>query len=201
MPTLRVVVNNRSGFSPAQAEKHNEACRLTQEVINTVEFRMMVISRVYTSTNKSGLEIYQHIMTGSEVLTPEIDNEIDVDVELYEKNNSTVGYTYGNTIKTWLNNKFFKTFDHGGVAGNLVHEWLHKLGYDHSSANDLDSVPYAVGFIVRDLVRDLMGGRVMTRIDAATQTDFDPPVVIAPSNKVCRRTWKTLFLTKVCWYE
>jgi hypothetical protein len=48
-----------------------------------------------------------------------------------------------------------KVTQHSGqpheVAGNLAHEWTHKLGFGHESAAEHDSVPYGIGYIVREM--------------------------------------------------
>jgi hypothetical protein len=57
-----------------------------------------------------------------------------------------------------MNTKYFYVYTPYQVAGNLTHEWLHKLGFDHDVASTPArpySVPYAVGYILRDLASDL----------------------------------------------
>ena len=58
------------------------------------------------------------------------------------------GYTMPNTKWQWICNDFFNASCYKFVACNLVHEWMHKLGYDHGSFSDpltKYSVPYAIG--------------------------------------------------------
>ena len=60
--------------------------------------------------------------------------------------------------RVWTNDKFFTTNSLGKVAGNIVHEWTHKLGFEHdfnSTARRNYSVPYAVGNIIQELVDSL----------------------------------------------
>ena len=52
---------------------------------------------------------------------------------------------------TNINWKFFKSFKPSDVAGNFAHEWTHKIGFDHKSAAEHDSAPYAIGYIVREM--------------------------------------------------
>jgi hypothetical protein len=62
------------------------------------------------------------------------------------------GYTRPNTRWQWICKDFFYLMDYKMIAGNLVHEWLHKLGYDHGSFSDpltKYSVPYAIGNFFR----------------------------------------------------
>src|SRR5690606_8082794 len=93
------------------------------------------------------------------ILSPEVDGEADIHVEAYNSYWSrVVGYTYPHTPKTWVNLKFFNGYDYADIADNIFHEWLHKLGFDHVSADEHTSVPYALGYIVRDLIKQIIKG-------------------------------------------
>lgn len=39
-------------------------------------------------------------------------------------------------------------------AGNLMHEFLHGLGYTHKSATDFESVPYKVGYLFTEYLNN-----------------------------------------------
>lgn len=131
-------------------------------IVNSVEFRERVLNHEYegkkTFVDNEGLtneEIYIKLMEGAEKLSPEVDEEIDLDITLYYRNNSTVGYTYPNVEKIWVNDKFFSKNSYGKVSANLIHEWLHKLGFGHDkspTARRAYSVPYGIGTIVKELV-------------------------------------------------
>jgi len=152
-------------FSETQTEKMNQAVARIKIVINSVDFKDRVLAHTFNGErkfhNNDGMtneEIYEHIMIGAETLLPEEDREIDVDVTMYYKNNSTVGYTYANTKRTWVNSKFFNKYTYAEVAKNVVHEWTHKLGFGHASNRTSSrpySVPYAVGSIIEDLINEL----------------------------------------------
>ena len=94
-------------------------------------------------------------MLGAETLSPEEDEEIDIDITLYYSNNSTVGYTYPNTNRIWVNDKFFAVNSLGKVAANVLHEWTHKIGFDHDFKRTTRrnfSIPYGVGTIIEKMV-------------------------------------------------
>ena len=104
-------------------------------------------------------QIYQKILDGSETLQKIVDNEMDMEVELYYAATSTVGYTYANSKRIWVNKKFFDGYTPAGVAHNLFHEWLHKLGFTHASTWSTSrdySVPYAIGDIVGEIGKDFL---------------------------------------------
>ncbi len=140
-----------------------DALRRARIVLNSKAFRTKVMNHTHNgkktfvdNNGQTNEEVYQTIMEGAETLLPEIDNEMDLDITLYYKNNSTVGYTYTDTTRIWVNNKFFAGYTLGQVANNAVHEWTHKIGYGHSFYNNADrpfSVPYAVGEIVEEISR------------------------------------------------
>ncbi len=149
-------------FNPEQEAKMLQALERLEIVINSQEFKKRVLEHQYqgeyTFVDNEGLsneEIYNKIMEGAETFDPVVDEELDLDITLYYRNNSTVGYTYPNTHKIWVNNKFFAGFTLGKVAANAMHEWTHKIGFGHDfkkTARRSYSVPYAVGTIVKELV-------------------------------------------------
>lgn len=153
-------------FDATQAEKYNSAVELVKLVVGTEEFRTRVLNYTYDGakqySNNNGLtneQIYQSILDAAEKLQPAKNNRLDLEVELYYANNSVVGYTNGSTTQIWVNTKFFNNYKINSVAGNLFHEWLHKLGYGHDSASTARrpySVPYAIGYIIADIAQDFM---------------------------------------------
>lgn len=152
-------------FSLTQESKMNSALVKLNIVLNSEEFRIKVLNHSYNGSKtfvnnngQSNREIYETILKGAETLNGIEDQEVDVDITLYYSNNSTVGYTYPNVNRIWVNNKFFSTYSHGSVAANVAHEWLHKLGYGNDSNRTTRrdySVPYGIGGIVRSLVNKL----------------------------------------------
>lgn len=149
-------------FNPQQEEKMLAALERAKLVINSTAFKERVLNhtfndeRAFSENNgQSNEEIYETFMAGAEDLLPEIDYEMDLDITLYYANNSTVGYTYPNTLRIWVNNKFFSGYTLGQVAANAVHEWTHKIGYGHSRYNSPSrpyTVPYGIGSIIQELV-------------------------------------------------
>ncbi len=148
-------------FEVEQEEKVHKAVEVIKKVISSTEFRTKVINYTYNGKrafiDNGGLtneQVYQKVLEGSEKLVPDDDFEMDVELELYYSSKNTVGYTYQNTVKIWMNTKFFNPYTPSQVAGNLFHEWTHKLGFTHAtsySAARESSVPYALGYLIRDL--------------------------------------------------
>lgn len=155
------------GFSNTQEEKIRQAAALIKRVIASPEFKKRVLNHYYngkrTFVDNDGLtnfQIYQKILAGREMMTGlGRNNTMDLEIELYtDLDSNTIGYTYPDVVRIYMNSKYFNRFRPYQVADNMMHEWLHKLGFGHdvqASPERPHSVPYAVGYIVRDLARKL----------------------------------------------
>lgn len=150
-------------FERLDEDKVLKAIDIIKKVIATKEFRNKVIGYTYqgkkTFIDNKGLtneEIYQILLDGKEDLRPVVDHEMDLELELYYSWTSTVGYTTPGSMRIFMNTKFFDNYTPAEVAGNVFHEWIHKLGFTHDSSYSVardSSVPYAIGYIMRDLGR------------------------------------------------
>lgn len=150
-----------TNFSDFEKDKLKKSLKGLLKVINSSRFKKQILNHTYEGekvfVDNNGMtneEIYAHILKGAEELLDEVDNEMDLDLNMYYSLSGTIGYTYPDTLKIWINRRFFRNFRHSQVAANLIHEYMHKLGFDH----DYDytqrrpfSVPYAVGKIIRKL--------------------------------------------------
>lgn len=200
---LSIKVHQTKNFTAAQVEKYHKAVSLTEKVINSARFYQEFMKLKFTSNKgMSNQEIYDLMMTGAEVLDPAPDNEVDVLVTMYYKNNKTVGYTYPSTPETWLNSKFFNSYDYSEVGCNLIHEWMHKLGFGHVNAKEHTSVPYAVGYLVERLIVEYIKTGTLGDDKPVEPTPVpDPKPEPVPERKqVCYRSWKTLWLKKICYW-
>lgn len=152
------------GMSRMKENKILDAADILRNIFSSVEFKNKILNHRYKGrrafAQNRGLtnyQIYHRILDGVERLTPYRNNAMDVEVQLYTDHDSIVlGYTYPRSKRIWMNSKFFNRHTSGKVASHLVHEWLHKLGFSHDYENTKRrkySVPYAVGYIVRELSR------------------------------------------------
>ncbi len=153
-------------LTEAQTTKMKKAMEIIKLVVATDEFRGKILNHLYggkkTFVDNKGLtnaQIYQKILDGAESLQPTKDSEMDCEVEMYTASTNVVGYTYSTSKRIWVNTKYFNQYTSAGVAHNLFHEWMHKLGFTHSSswnaARDF-SVPYAIGSLVGQLGKDFL---------------------------------------------
>lgn len=152
-------------FNAQQEDKIFEAKELIKKVVASEEFKDAILNHKYKGKKtfvdnggKSNAEIYIAILQGTETLRPEIDNEMDLDLEIFSRPDDTVGYTYANDIRVWMNSKFLNRNSAAKVTTNMMHEWLHKLGFTHSQQSTASrpySVPYAVGYLVAKLAKKM----------------------------------------------
>lgn len=153
-------------FETDEKEKILQAAELIKRVIASDEFKQEILNHEFNGkkafSDNLGLtnsQIYHRIIQGSEKLTPGRNYKMDVTLVAYYEDSITVGYTYPDTHKIWMNRRFFGRNDAAEVTTNIVHEWVHKLGFDHATSPTPErrfSVPYAVGYIVRDLARNFL---------------------------------------------
>lgn len=108
----------------------------------------------FRMTEDSRQAVCEKIMKGRERLTKEEDHEADIFLKVDRRNRRGVlGYTYKNTKWQWVYSWFLGQASIDEIAGNLIHEWLHKLGYIHEKRYSVlrrHTVPYAIGYFVRD---------------------------------------------------
>lgn len=155
------------GFSDKQEDKIRKASELIRQVIVSKEFKKRVLNYSYNGRkafeDNKGLtnyQVYKRILEGREQLSREGKNRtMDLEIELYsDMESNTIGYTYPNIVRIFMNAKYFNRFGPHQVADNMMHEWLHKLGFGHDAEATPErrhSIPYAVGYIVRDLARKI----------------------------------------------
>jgi hypothetical protein len=148
-------------FERDQEEKVHKAIEIIKKVVASSEFRDRVLNFSYQGKKQfvdnkgmTNAQVYQAILDGKEDLYPEVDHEMDLELELYHSSSSTVGYTYPDTVRIWMNTKFFDVYTPSEVAHNIFHEWTHKLGFDHASSYSESrdySVPYGLGYLMEEL--------------------------------------------------
>ena len=169
--TLTVEANLRNFKTEKSYMKVTKAFELLEYVMNSEEFKKRVVNFMYKGkrefrTNKglTNEEIYHKIMEGAEVLSPDPNMTMDLDLTLYRSSwwgRKTVGYTKPSTKRIWMNTRHFYKFNPAQVAGNISHEWCHKLGFKHKkkyNSRRKYTVPYGVGYIVKELGEMYLNG-------------------------------------------
>lgn len=152
-------------FDEEQESKMDKALSRLEIIINSEEFKSRVLNHEFEgeksfkrNNDLSNEEIYEFLLTGAEQLNEIVDQEIDLDLTLYHKDNGVVGYTYPSGDRIWVNDKFFSKYTLAQVAKNAVHEWTHKMGFKHSAKKNKTrkyTVPYAIGSIMQELIEKM----------------------------------------------
>jgi hypothetical protein len=139
-----------------------DALCILSYVLESQRFKEKLLVMKYTSTKLDIAKISEILYQGKELVTgstgsfgmdhSDIDNELDFVMSCYTKRwSKVIGYTIPGKITNWINRKYLTSMKPWALAGHLFHEKLHQLGFHHSSASDHKSVPYALGYLVRDL--------------------------------------------------
>lgn len=97
--------------------------------------------------------IYKRIMDAKEKHSASADQKADIELVIdYSDKRGVLGYTYPNSVKQWIYSWYVRDYDYTHIAGNIFHEHLHKLGFDHAFKYHYTrqfTVPYACGNFVR----------------------------------------------------
>jgi hypothetical protein len=148
-------------FTREQENKVLDAVDLIKQVLASEAFKKKILNFTYKGKkafiDNNGLtnaQVYKKILEASEKLNPGKNNTMDITVETYYTDANVIGYTMPSINKIYMNRKYFNNFTPVQISSNMVHEWLHKLGFGHdyeSTPTRPYSVPYAVGYIVKSL--------------------------------------------------
>jgi len=168
VPTGRIRVQggqllNFTKNSPTR-QKVLDSYEIIEAVLNSESFKERVINYQHSSGQRryaanrgmTNEQIYQFLMSGREILggdaTP---GEMNFDVRYYYRGwSKVIGYTNpGKNNLININGRFYTGYDLSSVASNLVHEWIHLMGFSHEGGRDLEDVAYAIGRIVGDLAQ------------------------------------------------
>ncbi len=164
---LLMNIHTAKNFSDQQYDKLMQAKQLVELIINSAAFKSRVLNFSYNgvkgfvqNNGLSNQQIYDYLMSGAEMFPVQtgVDHFMDYDLILYKpkwyQSKKVLGYTSQNTRVVHINRNFFNKAEVNEIAMNLVHEWVHKMGFEHdyrSTSRRPYSVPYGIGYIVRDL--------------------------------------------------
>lgn len=164
VPTLALTFDTNVttvGMSSSQEAKIQKAEYKIRKVIASEEFRSRILNHTYGGVKKfvdnnglTNLQIYNKILNGAEKLKPTANNAMDMGIKIYYQNSNTVGWTSTGSTYINMNTKYLNSYTSTQVTRNMMHEWLHKLGFSHAvnySTSRNYSVPYGIGRIMEEL--------------------------------------------------
>lgn len=124
--------------------------RKTKIVGYTNGFHVDTRSDIFNTTKENIVKIIQD--SNELALNHGIDKEADLFVEMDARYRSgVIGYTYPNVVKQWIYKNWLYNMNEYGLAENLAHEFLHKLGGAHKFNNHAYrpyTAVYAIGYYV-----------------------------------------------------
>ena len=159
--TLKVNLLSLTGADARDEDRIHRALDIITEVVNSEAFRAEILNMKYkignkefsgyTQTTLTPKQILDKILDGTENFSGGQKNSIDLFLDMYYQRSSTVGYTSVNDKYLHMNRRFHANYTPEETAGNIFHEWLHKIGFDHSQKNNSErphSVPYKLGYLL-----------------------------------------------------
>lgn len=177
---LKFVAEDVSFPEGPQKQKFEKALEIMEEVMNSEEFRLKVIGYVRrgersyqknflwndSSKRLSNEDIYEVIMKGDEKMRPRTEGEMNFNswvricstvqmVTIWCR--SVIGSTEPSS-SYWikLNWTFYRNFETHSMVANMVHEWIHLLGFLHGKENLHEEVPYVVGAIAGEVAKNIL---------------------------------------------
>jgi len=120
------------------------------------------------------IKIWEHIESGREILSPDLDNDLDIILDDYYTLKRVIGYGYPSTPTIYVNTRYFDAVDlsaanhHRKNAGsNFLHEYFHKLGFAHDFSST-SRRPYSLCYLgntVYEECWDELVGKKLKRVE------------------------------------
>lgn len=169
---LSVNLQAARGFTTAEKTKLNVSLALVEKVMNSTEFRDQVLNfknlngktEYHQNEGMTNEQIYNLLMGAGEKYPVQTaaDQIMDYELQIYSprwyQSKKVIGYTDQSYMTIFMNRRFYRNFVPSDIVGNLVHEWIHKMGFGHdfyySTQRDY-SVPYAIGYIAENIAKKL----------------------------------------------
>ena len=151
---------------PKQTAIANDAINSLNYALNHPDFKSRLLNAYFKELMfqpKGGperritpIEAYEKLVDGAE-LGGVVDGVITINVKLKKYRHVGV-WNFGDdyfTTAYWVINRAISAGNHIGLAANFIHEWCHVAGFRHHPNNNArDDMPYNLGNIVSDLLRE-----------------------------------------------
>ena len=166
----------------SQKKKFVKAISLLETILNSESFKSKVLSYKRGSNGKrefqkaylwkdasktmTNEEVLKVILEGNEKMRPHTFGEMNINsyvkvCKWWEKVGiwcrKVIGSTSpGNSRWIKLNWKFYKSFGTHQMVSNMVHEWIHLLGFLHGGEHMHEEVPYVLGRIAGEVALEIL---------------------------------------------
>lgn len=170
-PTLALTlkVADRDNLTTVQTRKLDQAVTIVNQVINGHEFRSRVLAfrfegreRFAQANGLTNAQVYDVLMSGAELFPKRsaADQVADLRVSIYhppwyKSFGPATAFTSPGDAYLHIYNRYFDGAALSELSATLIHEWSHKLGFDHDSESTSRrpyTVPYGLGTIVSQIV-------------------------------------------------
>jgi len=197
-----VQVKNFTGFNDKQKENFWVYATKLNQTVNSQCYENYISN--FENYNKNKLPILRTKgLSRSELVIAMRGEKPILRFELYESNNSTIGYTYPTSDKIWFNWKFHKNYTYCQSAANLGHEISHKLDFGHdynNTATRWRQFPYAHGSAI-----SYCCPKLSTVVEAPKPITINPTTPAPKKVQYCYRSWRNIrwnnWFGKVCYWK
>lgn len=149
---ITIKCNLFKNFTLREMEIAKTGLKLLNDALNDKQFHEMVLATRFVGTKDSSVVILEKLLSGADHLDPRKDNIMNVQfVMYYNWFSRAIGYVLDGDRTIYVNRKYFGG-SNGAVnfASNCLHEYLHLIGYSHSSARDFGSPPYKMNSLFEE---------------------------------------------------
>jgi hypothetical protein len=174
----------KSGYiKPEHSAKIDLASVVAEQVLNDPEFKQSVLDfkwevsyrvgffrRKWVTESGTGFRmsegldaagVWGKIEAGDELQKGAVDGEVDIIINVdYPGKRGILGWTMPSILNQHISGWFLEGAEVYEIVGNMIHEWMHKVGFDHEYRGNVlrpFTVPYAVGDIAERIAKRLVG--------------------------------------------
>ena len=172
---LTVNLIEANGYTDNQLLKIKRTMAIIERVINSMAFKDAILNFVRPSKGKkkrsfsfkknllfrfrkySNKKVYAKIMASKQAYGNVKNGTMDLYLTMVPGGDGiTIGYGYPKDKEIFTYSEYFDRATDASLANHIVHEWCHKIGFDHAfhpwqDKNRDFSVPYAVGNLIESL--------------------------------------------------
>lgn len=152
-----IKIEETNNYDSISLKKLSQAVLLLDSILITDDFRIRVLNAKFVGTKgKSNQEIYDNLMSGNSKFDSSHDKTINLYLAVYAKygGRNELGFTSGK--KTSTHRCFIHKNNVGCLAGHLIHEYMHVMGFSHNRISSekpkSKTVPYVIGNIVKTML-------------------------------------------------